>query len=165
VLVNLSTHFTLEEFIASEVAARRGIDNTMPTELMPASVAVCTQIAEPARSVLGPLRITSGYRCPALNKAIGGAKDSQHMRAEALDLIPVAHGVRVLDLLLWIHGHVIFDQLIWEFGGAWCHASYSLTGPQRRETLAAVLGPPDATGKRKTVYARLTDEQIKALEV
>lgn len=153
----LSPHFSLAEFTASEVAARRGIDNSLPDSLLPAAKMVCGVIGEPARAALGPLHVNSGYRCRALNVAVGGARDSQHMRAEAMDLIPLAPGVSVLDLLLWLKKNATFDQLIFEFGGSWCHASYSLEGPQRHQVLAAARGP------NGTAYTPLTDEQIAAL--
>ena len=155
--MNLSPHFTLQEFTASETAARLGIDNTLPADLTANAIAVCTNIAEPARSGVGRLHVNSGYRCPSLNAAIGGAKNSQHMRAEAMDLIPLDPGVRVVDLLSWVYHHLEFDQLIWEFGGAWCHASYSLSGPQRRNVLTAWRG------KDGTAYRALTDDQIAEL--
>ena len=155
--MNLSDHFTLREWEASETAARAGIDNRMPPDLYPRSIALCKVIAEPARIVLGPMHVNSGYRNSALNYAIGGSKDSQHTKGEAVDLIPLEPKVTVFDLLLWIYKHCDFDQLIWEFGGAWCHASYHLEGPQRRQVMVA------ARGTKGTMYAPLSAEQILAL--
>jgi len=158
--MNLSPHFTLLECIASETAARLGIDNSLPAELLPHAISVAMVIAEPARAALGRLHCNSWYRCPALNREIPNASPtSQHMEAEAIDLIPV-DGPSVFDLLLWIYRNVEFDELIWEFGGAWCHASHSLDGPQRRLVKAAVLGPPDVNGKRHARYSDLTGDQI-----
>ena len=83
----LSPHFTLREFIVSGVALRRHIDNT------PADPAVvdhlrllAEKVLEPLRRHFGVIRITSGYRCPRLNAAVGGRPASQHLRGEAADI-------------------------------------------------------------------------------
>ena len=70
---NLSDHFTLYEFVTSQTASRKGIDNTPPPEVVERLRALCADILEPARVALGPLHISSGFRCPKLNKSIGGS--------------------------------------------------------------------------------------------
>ena len=69
--MQLTAHFSLEELIASETATRSGIDNTPPSELMPNLRALADGL-EKVRAALGgrPIHINSGYRCPALNKAV-----------------------------------------------------------------------------------------------
>lgn len=155
--MQLSQHFSLAEFTASEMAARSGIDNTMPEAWIPAAIALCENVLEPARQALGPIRINSGYRCKALNSKIGGAWGSQHQFGQAADIIPLAAGLTPRDLLKWIYQNCPFDQLIDEFGGIWCHVSYA---PKlRREVLEAVSVP----GKKRAAYNVLGPEQIAAL--
>jgi len=155
--LNLSQHFTLAEFCASEVAARRGLDNTIPPELIPNAVALCENVLEPARAALGPIRVNSGYRSRALNLKIGGAVKSQHILGQAADIIPLAANVTVFDLFQWIHQNCPFDQLIFEFDGAWCHVSYA---PVLRHTVLAAVAVP---GKKRAVYTEIGAEQMASL--
>lgn len=155
--MNLSKNFTLGEFCASEVAARLGLDNSIPPELIPNAVALCENVLEPARAVLGPIRVNSGYRSKKVNSAVGGAWGSQHQFGQASDIIPLAQNVRMFDLFEYIYKNLPFDQLIWEFSGAWVHVSY--TPSPRRNVLAAVAAP----GKKRAVYTEITSEQIAAL--
>lgn len=129
--MNLSAHFTLAEMTASQTALRRGFDNEPGQAVQHALVTLCTQVLEPIRARFGPVRISSGYRCPALNKAIGGAAGSQHVLGEAADI--TVPGVSNLDLARWIRDHTPFDQVIME--GNWVHVS---CGPRnRRQALTA----------------------------
>ena len=78
--MRLTEHFKLSEFTNSSTATARGIDNT-PNEQQIANLKrICEEILEPLRAFAGqPIIIGSGFRCPALNKAVGGVKNSQHM--------------------------------------------------------------------------------------
>jgi zinc D-Ala-D-Ala carboxypeptidase len=81
----LSAHLTVAEFTDSDMAARLGIDNSLPDELVGAAQATGTML-ERVRAVLGsPILVSSGYRCMALNTAIGSGPGSDHPKAEALD--------------------------------------------------------------------------------
>ena len=84
--MKLSENFDLAEFTASDTAARKGIDNTLPRELLPAALATA-EMMERIRAVLGgkAIIITSGYRSPALNTAIGSTHTSDHPKALAVD--------------------------------------------------------------------------------
>lgn len=86
-MIKLSPHFTLDELCRSDTAARHGIVNE-PGFVERANLAFLTvHILEPARVQLGaPISVTSGYRCPALNAAVGGVKNSRHMEGLAADL-------------------------------------------------------------------------------
>src|ERR1051325_8425715 len=85
--MQLTEHFSLEELIASEVAARKGIDNTPPDDIV-AKLRVLAAGLERVRAVRdGPIHVTSGYRCLALNTAIGGAHDSMHIQGLAADIL------------------------------------------------------------------------------
>lgn len=120
----LSPHFTLDEFTASQTAARLGIDNDLPLDLVPTAKRTCTGL-ELVRGILGaPILISSGYRCQELNKAIGGSKVSQHMLAEAVDFTCPGFGTPDDIVKTLIARKVPFDQLIIEFG-RWVHISFS----------------------------------------
>lgn len=123
--MQLSAHFTLAEFVTSQVAARQGIDNTPPADVMPALIHTA-QGLEAVRVRLGgaPVLITSGYRCPRLNRAIGGALGSQHMRGQAADIICPRFGAPVEVAAALRDSGVEYDQLILEFG-RWVHVSFA----------------------------------------
>lgn len=138
-------NFTLESLTASPTATRRGIDNSP-------SPAETARLLSLIRYVLGPLashfygypvRILSGYRCPALNAAVGGSTTSQHMRGEAVDIV-VAHRPNIM-VAEWAHRNLPTDQIILEFpdapGGGWVHLSHRCGGPNeppnRGQTLTA----------------------------
>ena len=83
----LTKHFTLEEFTRSSTAKARGIDNTVPKKLIPALRNLCVTVLEPLREqAKEPVEISSGYRCPELNRVVGGKNTSQHMKGEACDI-------------------------------------------------------------------------------
>lgn len=86
--MKLTENFTLDEMTASVTAACLGIDNTPRTEEIERLRELCVKILQPLRDRLGsPLRVTSGYRCVTLNRAVGGVKNSQHINGEAADLV------------------------------------------------------------------------------
>ncbi len=121
----LSEHFQLWEFITSQTATRHGIPNTPPEVVINRLRTLCQQILEPARQAVGPLRISSGYRCPALNRAVGGSKTSAHMQGYAADVIPLS--ASKLEFANWVKSHCNFDQIILEYGTpthpSWIHIS------------------------------------------
>lgn len=85
--MKLTAHFQLEEFTRSATAIRCGIDNTPNEEQIANLKALCEEVLEPLRQHIGkPVVISSGYRCPKLNAAVGGVSNSQHMKGEAADL-------------------------------------------------------------------------------
>lgn len=133
--MQLTEHFTLSEFVRSETAANKHIDNTPSQEVVDNLRALCRNVLEPARVAFGsPIYITSGYRCPALNKAVGGKITSQHLRGEAADL--QVKGVSNLKRLYnVIKEHGVFDQLLFESnqaGAKWIHVSYTSYSNRRQ---------------------------------
>ena len=132
-IMKLTEHFTLSEFVRSETATNKHIDNTPTPEVIENLCALCRNVLEPARVAFGaPIYITSGYRCAALNKAVGGKPTSQHLRGEAADL--QVRGVENLrKLYRMIKNHGVFDQLLFESNGAtkWIHVSYKSNGNRR----------------------------------
>ena len=121
--MKLTEHFYLEEFVVSQTATRAGIDNTPPPEVMENLRRLCEFVLEPLRLSYGPVLISSGYRCPTLNAAIGGAAKSQHTRGEAADIS--VRGRSLAEVYNFLRINVPFDQLIREFPpGGWIHVSY-----------------------------------------
>ena len=90
--MNLSEHFTLEEMLRSETAAKKHIENRINAEEVNNLVRLCEAVLEPLRAHFGqPIRINSGFRCRALNAAVGGAANSYHTKGRAVD-IPMKPG-------------------------------------------------------------------------
>lgn len=117
--MNLSTHFTLEEFTSSETAARHGIDNT-PSPQIVENLKRLAATMEDIRSLFGkPLIITSGFRCSKLNKQIGSKPTSAHVNGLACDF--KIHGMtphQVCDAIA--KSGLSYDQCISEYG-QWTH--------------------------------------------
>lgn len=113
--MELSPHFTLAEFVRSSLATRKGIDNTPSATITENLKSLCLNVLEPLRISLGkPIRISSGYRSPMLNKAVGGSRSSQHMFGLAADIY--VDGMSTEELFQYIiHNQIPFDQLIQEF--------------------------------------------------
>lgn len=133
----ITPSFWLSEFFKSDTAARRGIDNT-PKAMHLANIRnLLAPGMQRVRELLGaPVLITSGFRSPALNQAVGGSNHSQHSHGLAADFTAPSFGSpdkvarHILD-----HRHEIqFDQLIAEFG-QWVHISFSAN--PRGEVLTA----------------------------
>ena len=146
--MKLSKNFTLQELIKSNTALRLGIDNTPSKEGIMKLTILATSVLQLLRDRIGALRITSGYRSPELNTAIGGSNKSQHTKCEAVDIQYVKRG-RMDNLLIYqalIDLDIDFDQCILEFGDstktsdptspAWIHLSYKITD-NRRQVLVA----------------------------
>ena len=123
--MKLSKNFTLAEFTASDEAMRKGIDNTLPDALLPTARATA-EMLERIRTALGdkPIIITSGYRCPELNAAIGSGRSSDHIKAMAVDFKCPAFGTPY-DVARHLSGQIealAIGQLIYEFD-SWIHVS------------------------------------------
>ena len=122
----LTKHFTLEEFSFSSTAKSRGINNTVPLQFIPSLRNLCEKVLEPLRErVKEPVIISSGYRCPALNKAVGGTNTSQHMKGEACDIYMEDKTKLRKWFAILLDGD--FDQLIFERNRrtdrCWIHVS------------------------------------------
>ena len=135
--MQLTPHFTLEEFERSATAARLHIDNRVPAELVPNIKNLCEQVLEPLREHFGePIYISSGYRCPQLNRAVGGVPNSQHMRGEAADICCLGPEARrkMREWAEWIMDNCPFDQLLRERSGNsfWIHVSLKRVGHNRQ---------------------------------
>lgn len=128
-------YFTIEEMTKSSTAKANGIDNTPSEEGVLKLQKLIEAVLDPLREWYGkPIIVNSGYRCEALNKAIGGAKSSQHMLGEAAD-ITVGSKEENEKLFDYIKDNLEFDQLINESDFSWVHVSYR-EGRLRKQVLA-----------------------------
>lgn len=124
--MNLTDHFTLEEFTLSQTAARLGLDNTPSDEVIEALTRTAHGL-EMVRALLqAPILISSGYRAPLVNRAVGGAANSQHIVGEAADFTAPGFGPpeMVVRAIMRSIRPIPFDQLIVEFG-RWVHISFA----------------------------------------
>ena len=127
----LTPHFTLAELTASQTAARLGIDNTPSPEIIE-NLRRTAALLEECRTVLGnkPIVVSSGYRCPALNKAVGGVPGGAHVTGQAADFVrPGLYVATVCQRLVGTPG-LRWDQIIREYdhaGAGWVHIAWSRT--------------------------------------
>ena len=138
----MTKNFSYFEMIKSSTADRMGVSNEPTTEHVINLVNLCNFILQPVREEFGPIRISSGYRSPALNAKIGGSGKSQHCNGEAADF--ESSRISNPKLAAWIAKNLEFDQLILEFydgknpNCGWVHCSYKKDGTNRKSTLTAL---------------------------
>jgi len=138
----ISEHISYREAVRSDTAKRMGMDNVPGAEQLKRITTLCKKVFEPLREYMGvPIYISSCFRSPALNKIIGGAKNSQHLanNGAAFDLdAQVFGGTTNREIGDYIRKNLEFDQLIyedWDDGDyAWIHCSYN-EGNNRNEVL------------------------------
>lgn len=133
-------YFELGEFIKSDIAKKKGIDNTPTFEIVDNLNELVRELLDPLRAAYGkPIRVSSGFRCEKLNAAVKGAKTSVHKRGSAADLQPIG------DTFSNFKDFVVnwfkttgkkFDQLLIEHdtktGDMWLHiGQYNNAGQQR----------------------------------
>jgi len=138
----ISKHISYKEGVYSNTALRRGIDNIPSTEALANMQVIAENIFEPLRTYVGgPIKINSFFRCPDLNKAIGGSSKSQHCKGQAMDIDDTFGRMTNAEMYEFIKAHMDFDQLIWEFGDtdnpAWVHVSYVSPEENRNRCLKA----------------------------
>jgi hypothetical protein len=155
--MRLSKNFVLSEITHSHTALRKGIPNEPAKEHLRNLQMLITNLIQPMRNELGPIRVSSGYRSPRLNRSIGGSKKSQHCKGEALDVQFWENGVmnnkKIYDWIL--KNNIEFDQMINEFDFSWIHIS--LKEDKNRKLILEAY--KDADGD--TAYRHADD--IKAL--
>lgn len=127
----MNLNFTITELIKSEVANKNGIKN-IPTDsnTLDNLLLLIINVLQPLREyVKKPIIITSGYRCPELNKKVGGVANSQHLTGQACDFVIQGMSIKECINAVKLSG-VRFDQLIDE--GLWVHISYNKLGNRRQ---------------------------------
>ena len=143
--MKLSENFSLAEMIRSQSAIKHKIDNTPSEDHLENLKRLCEEVLEPIRELINqPMRVTSGYRSPALNKIVGGSKTSQHSQGLACDF--VVDGADLLAIAKLIaESEIPYDQLIAEdFDGTnirWIHVSGGVDKTRRQIlTMSKVKG-------------------------
>lgn len=132
-------YFTIQELTKSATAQRKGIDNSPSFQVRANLTALVEKVLDPLREAYGkPIVVTSGYRCEKLNRAVGGAASSQHVKGQAADIRSVQdtpeENKKLYDLIVKLG--LPFDQLINEYGYDWVHVSFGAR--HRRQKLKAV---------------------------
>tara|TARA_B100000900_G_scaffold413524_1_gene437721 strand:- start:6 stop:485 length:480 start_codon:yes stop_codon:yes gene_type:complete len=142
--MKLSENLSLAECLKSKTATRLGINNEPHDEWVVENLkSLAEHVFQPCRDHFGcAIYVSSGYRSPDLNRAIGGSKRSQHMEGRALDLDCDVYGVITnAELFNYIRENLDFDQMVWEFGDEdnpdWVHVSYVHGGTNRKRCLRA----------------------------
>jgi zinc D-Ala-D-Ala carboxypeptidase len=125
--MNLTLHFSLSELTASAKAAKVGIDNTPAPELLPRLVLLAELLERIRERLDAPVIVTSGYRCPKLNRAVGGVTSSDHTQGHAADIVAPKFGTAtdVAIALAPLVGVLGIGQIILEGvkGKQWVHVS------------------------------------------
>lgn len=138
----LTKNFTLEELCASPTARALGIRNVPDDQTVAYLTGLAIKVLQPLRDWWGErILIGSGYRCAALNKAVGGVKNSQHMLGQAADLYIEGDMEKGRRWFEYIRKNLPFDQLILEHnakGTYWVHVSYKPTG-NRHQVIGNLL--------------------------
>ena len=116
-------YFTIAEMVKSDTADRLGIDNRLPRELLANAGYLIEKVLDPVREWYGkPIYVNSGYRCEALNKAVGGVADSYHLTGCAADIDTYSKEGNEA-VFAYIRTHLPFTELGWEGGGRWVHVA------------------------------------------
>jgi len=155
-MTKLTEHFNLEEMTVSPTAKRLGLSNTPTPEHIENMRYCCEKILEPVRAKFGPVTINSSYRAPAVNKAVGGSKTSQHVNGQAIDF--EVKGVDNKKVADWVADNLEFDQVILEFytkgdtNSGWVHASIKKEGGNRKVRMIASKSKAGGT-----VYTTVAD--------
>lgn len=137
--MRISKNFTLEELTASATAKAKGISNNPGQTDIVNLCGLVHNVLQPLRNWWGKeVKIGSGYRSLALNRAVGGVSNSQHMKGEAADLCIDGDIQKGKSWFQYIKQHCDFDQLIWEHnakGTYWVHVSYRCDGKNRKQVI------------------------------
>lgn len=134
----MGKYFTINELTKSSTAQRLHINNNPTQEVKDNLNKLIDNVLDPLRELYGkPIIVNSGYRCNKLNKAIGGAKNSQHLVGQASDIRTVQNtkesNKELFDLIK--NSKLPFDQLINEYDYNWVHVSYS---PRNRRQVLTI---------------------------
>ncbi len=134
----LSAHYSLEDLLVSDTATRLDIDNT-PDAAARNNLARLAQTLEEVHTALGklPLVISSGYRSPRLNQAVGGAANSAHLLGLAVDFTVPHYGTVLQTAQAIAQAAIAFDKLIFEYG-RWVHLAIADSSEQARGKLLSI---------------------------
>tara|TARA_R100000773_G_scaffold466_5_gene815 strand:+ start:4787 stop:5236 length:450 start_codon:yes stop_codon:yes gene_type:complete len=147
--MKLSKNFSRAEIEHSNTAKRLDIKNEMSEKHLEQMQGLIDNLIQPMRDAIGPIRVTSGYRSPQLNRAIGGSRTSQHCKGQALD-IQYWSGGKMNNKVIYdwvLESDIEFDQMINEFDYAWIHISLKKNS-NRRQVLEAYKDEDGGTAYR-----------------
>lgn len=126
--MRLSKNFILSEFTQSDTAAQNGIANIPGKEEIKAIENLVVNLLQPIREIYNkPMRINSGFRCPELNKAVGGVSTSQHVKGEAAD-VACDNPQKLKDII--VNSGIDYDQI--GIYSGFLHISLKLSGANRK---------------------------------
>lgn len=129
----LTEHFRMDEFVYSAMAVELGLNNALPSEVIPAIRNLMVRLLEPLHIYhRQPMYIMSGYRSEELNRLVGGAPSSQHMKGEAVDIYTVDRNRLLEDL---VASRLNFDQAILYRTKGFIHLSLKKHGVNRKQIL------------------------------
>ena len=135
------TYFTISEMIASDTAKARGIDNSPTTEVRANLVALIETLLDPLREAWkSPIKVTSGYRCAILNRAVKGSSTSAHLYGCAADIVPLNGKIAEFNEFCRKYFDVrrhLYDQVILEDNGKseWVHIGLKTADGRKRGQL------------------------------
>jgi hypothetical protein len=139
----VSGHFSWDEVVTTDT----GLENEIPEVLKPNAQRLADTVLEPLRVLLGPMRVDSWYRSPAVNKAVGGEETSYHRLALAADCVPAGNVFNKFKLALTLLDTLPIDQIIFEHRHSdWIHIGTAKDGATPRRQ-ALVSEPNPITGK------------------
>lgn len=142
--MKLTEHFTLEELIASDIAARHGIDNIPSSPLIISNLKSLAEGLEDVRKLLGkPITINSGYRSLMVNSLLGSKPTSQHTKGLAADFVCPSFGTPKDIIKKIVSSDIKYDQVILEFD-RWIHISFCEEGYKPRKQALII----DSSGTR-----------------
>lgn len=129
-------YFTISELLHSDTAVARKLRNGANREQEDNLIALVDAVLDPLRLFYGkPIHVSSGFRSPAVNRAVGGVINSQHLRGEAADIDTGSRLENQHLARLIVQHQLPFDQLIDEANYAWIHVSHKRNGPNRGQIL------------------------------
>ena len=129
--MKITNNFTFTELTRTST----GITNNPNKKQVAALIKLCAKVLQPARDLYGKaIYVTSGYRSLAINKAVGGVTNSQHLLGEAADITALSkeENKKLFEL---IRDNLSFDQLINERDFSWVHVSYKSEEDNRKQVL------------------------------
>ena len=132
---NISKYISYQEATTSQTSVRKGIKNDPGDNELLAMQLVGIRVFDVVREHFKtPLRVSSFYRSPILNKAVGGSSTSQHVKGQAIDIQGTG---KVTNKMIfdYIKENLDFDQLINEFNYSWVHVSYVSKEKNRKQIL------------------------------
>lgn len=153
----LSRNLTLSEFLNTSHRSFLASQYTPSPQVLSNARRHAVDVWQPIRDLIGPIHISSGYRCPELNVAVGGALNSAHVEGRATDNIPVECSV-LEGYLIALNSGVPYDKIILEFG-RWVHLQSAKHGVEPRKQALVIFKPGvyemfDPNDKRLNAFRR-----------